>query len=372
MKRVLIDGTTISKKIDGLSQYILNVVKYIDTSDIDYTLIVRPNQCPEEYVEIFRSKGINIEEVMIPAIGPLREYKFRKYLREHQVYDAAFVPSNQFPVSLTIPSLYTIHDIIYEQYPEQLGKMGWLKSKFLHWNVSVGMKLSKKVIAVSNYTRQELLRIHGERYKEKIAVVYEGWEHLQQRHLNMPKCPIFERYLLYVGSSRGHKNLNGLMAAIHLCQDQIPCNMGLIIVGNNSMLSSHQLEQMETLNKQRKLIHLTGWISNDELSGFFQHAEGLIFPSLCEGFGIPVLEAYYYKLPLLLSNCSSLPEVAGDAAIYFTPHSPSDIADKIVSFINMDTEQKDQLIALESKRLLNFSWKNTAKEIDRMILELVN
>ena len=61
-----------------------------------------------------------------------------------------------------------------------------------------------------------------------------------------------------------------------------------------------------------------------------------------------------------------------DSPIYFTPHSPSDMADKIVSFINMDTEQKDQLIALESKRLLNFSWKNTAKEIDRMILELVN
>lgn len=372
MKRVLIDGTTISKKIDGLSQYILNVVKYIDTANIDYTLIVRPDQCPEEYLDIFKSKGIDIEEVMIPSIGPLREYRFRKYLREHQIYDAAFVPSNQFPVSLTIPSLYTVHDIIYEQYPEQLGKMGWLKSKFLHWNVSSGMQLSKKVIAVSNYTRQELLRIHGKKFQDKISVVYEGWEHLQQRHTHMPKCSIFDRYLLYVGSSRGHKNLNGLMAAIQLCKEQIPSDMGLIIVGNNSMLSSQQLHLIEKLNSQRKIIHLTGWISNDELSGYFQHAEGLIFPSLCEGFGIPVLEAYYYQLPLLLSNCSSLPEVAGDAAIYFNPLSPDDMADKIVSFINMESEEKKKLIALGSNRLLNFSWKITAKEIDKMLVELVN
>ena len=114
-----------------------------------------------------------------------------------------------------------------------------------------------------------------------------------------------------------------------------------------------------------KIIHLTGWLGDEELDSYFRHAKALIFPSLSEGFGIPVLEAYFYKIPLLLSNQASLPEVAGDAAIYFNPYDVNDIADKIVGFIQSDDHK--ELIEKQTQRKSLYSWQKTAEQIQGIV-----
>lgn len=371
MKRILIDGTTISRRIDGLTQYILNVVLHLDSEKNQYTLLVRPHECPEDYRLQFLAKGISIEEADIAPIGPKRDIQFASYMRRHTCYDAAFIPSNQYPIALHLPAIYVVHDLIYEEFPEQLGRMNRLKRWYLRMVVKVGLQRAQHVVAVSNYTRGEIIRCHGNRYGGNIHVIYEGWEHLLNQNLDKRKASIqidFQDYILYVGSSRGHKNLSRLIAAVKQCYHHLPEGTGIVIVGNTNMFTPVQIREIEELNRSKKMIQLTGWLSGEALVEYFRNAKGLIFPSLSEGFGIPILEAYYYKIPLLLSNQASLPEVAGDAAIYFNPYSIEDIANTIVQFVR----EKDHgdLIRRQSVRLQQYSWKKTSSEIEQLIESL--
>lgn len=366
-KRILIDATTVSHTIDGLTQYILNVMSNFDTTQADFTAIFRRNECPEFYKLHFISMGISIEEVDIEPIGPKRDWHFKQWLAlNEQRFDVAFCPSNQFPVAISIPTLYTVHDLIYEEFPEQLGGYSWLKRPYLHWNVSKGLDKAKAVIAVSQYTKSQILKYHPVTPDSKINVIYEGWEHLKNVEPAEIQAP-FAHYILYVGSSRGHKNLNRLIDTVASYPDLLPQGWGVVIAGNNKMFTDKQRDNIANVNNSRKKIYLTGWLTNNELAGYMKNADLFIFPSLSEGFGIPILEAYAYKIPLLLSNKASLPEVAADAAIYFNPYDVEDIADAIKKSINAD---HGQLIQRQTERLANFSWVKTAQQIQQLLLSI--
>ena len=122
---------------------------------------------------------------------------------------------------------------------------------------------------------------------------------------------------------------------------------------------------VQQINKQRPIIQITGWQKDCSLANYYRHAQALIFPSLSEGFGIPVLEAFFYRIPLLLSNQASLPEVAGDAAIYFNPYDVQDITNTILHF----TKQSDyaSLIERQTQRLALYSWKTTSQQLKNLL-----
>lgn len=372
MKHLLIDGTPISRHIDGLSQYILNVMLNWELArDYEYTLLVRPNECPPMYLRLFKEKGFRIEEVNIAPIGPKRDIQFARYLLKHRHFDAAFIPSNQFPLALHIPALYTIHDLIYEQFPEQLGRWKHFKRMYLRMVTHRGLSRAKQVVAVSQYTRNEILRYHGNQCESNIQVVHEGWEHLlffTNEAYGYPQDVQFSNYILYVGSSREHKNWGRLIKAIKQCYQNIPEDWGFVFIGNSKMLSTKLQQEIQEINKQRSIIQVTGWQEDKSLANYYRHAKALIFPSLSEGFGIPVLEAYFYRIPLLLSNQASLPEVAGDAAIYFNPYDVQDIAQTITQFIQQP--QHDDLIERQTERLSRYSWKNTSKQLKSLLQQI--
>lgn len=376
MKHILIDGTTVSRHIDGLTQYILNVVLRLDMKAARYTLLMREGECPDTYLQQIQARGIAVEMVQIAPIGPLRDWQFARYLRKRNDFDAILVPSNQYPIALRKKAVYVIHDLIYEEFEEQLGKWSKLKKWYLRKVVAAGLKFAQRVICVSEYTQSEVLRCYGTQYAEKMEVIYEGWEHLQNPQLKTEKEKIdkpFEEYILYVGSSRGHKNLARLIEAIgklKTTNDQLKstAHWGVVIVGNTKMFSAEQLTAINQLNAGHKVVELTGWVTDEQLAMYFRGASALIFPSLSEGFGIPVLEAYYYKIPLLLSNRASLPEVAGDAAIYFDAYNAEDIARAIREFIAQDDHT--ELIEKQTKRLALYSWQKTANRISEILESL--
>jgi len=363
-KNILIDGTTISMKMDGLSQYILNIVCNLNFNIANYTLIIRKNECPISYLEKFKALGIYIIEVNITPIGPVRDFQFYIFLCTHRKrFDAAFIPSNQFPIFIKIPTIYTIHDLIYEEFPEQLGKFRNIKRAYLHFVVKVGLRKSKTVIAVSNFTKSEIKRIHNFKDEEKIVVVYEGWEHLTKTKFNDQFIKPFSNYMLYVGSARGHKNLNNLIEALQIIKQKLPTNWGIVIAGNTSQLNEKQKQIIREFNSKKELIKLTGWLTEDELTNYFSYANSFIFPSLSEGFGIPVLESFYHKVPLLSSNKGSLPEVAGNAAIYFDPTNKLEIANTILNFISNEKDLSPVMILNGSERIKLFNWEDAGKTI---------
>lgn len=365
MKRILIDGTTISMRMDGLSQYILNVVSRLpQRDDRHYTVVVRPEECPETYLDKWRQRGIEIQTAPIAPIGPKRDRQFRKWVRTQRPYDALLAPSNQFPVGVKIPTVYVVHDIIYERYPGQLGKLAKAKRWWLHHNVAQGLRQAQAVVAVSQFTKQEILYFHPKTDKEKIQVVYEGWEHLQTPMKTVDVQVPFDNYILYIGSSRGHKNLQGLLEAISLCASRLPEGTGLVIAGDDRMLTEEQRKKIQKLNGK---VITTGWLDQAHLNAYSTHAKAIIFPSLCEGFGIPVLEAFYFRKPLLLSNASSLPEVAGDAALYFDPRQPEEMAEVILHAFRITDLERAEWISKGEQRLKQFSWQKTADEIEEIV-----
>lgn len=355
--------------MDGLSQYILNVTSRLPRhEDRHYTIVVRPDECPERFLDSWREQGMTVLTAPIAPIGPLRERQFKQWLRTQPSFDAALVPSNQYPLALAVPTVYVVHDIIYERYPNQLGKRAFWKRWWLHYNVAKGLQKASRVVAVSRFTKQEILHFHPQVDAQKISVVYEGWEHLENHSKTQTIDVPFREYILYVGSTRGHKNIQGLLDAMTITAPHLPEKTGLVIAGDDRMLNAHQRQQLENL---RDRVRMTGWLDSDALDAYCRQAKAMIFPSLCEGFGIPVLEAFYYRKPLLLSNASSLPEVAGDAALYFDPHQPEEIAARIEEALCMTADEQTKWIKKGEARLKVFSWQKTADEIDGMITNLL-
>lgn len=362
MKQILIDGTPISCQMDGLTQYILNVVLHLNMDIAQFTLLLRPEQCPAHYWTLLRASKLIIHEEDIAPIGPTRNIQFARYMRKHPYFDAAFIPSNQY-IYLRIPTLYVIHDLIYELYPEQLGKYSQLKRFYLHHLVKRGLTHAKRIITVSNHTRKEVMRCYGDYLNNKIDVIHEGWEHLL--HHPTPAQPAspppFEHYLLYIGSSRGHKNLTRLITAIH--STHLPEDWGLVLVGDMNHLPSLITQTIQT-NPQ---IHCTGYVPEEQKVWLYQHASAVIIPSLSEGFGLPILEALFYNKPLLLSNQAALPEIAGPTATYFNPFDICEIAETIQRHIRSNPCVNTTLY---QNRLAQFSWRTTAHKIGQILTTL--
>lgn len=360
MKQILIDGTPISSLIDGLTQYILNVVLRLDTSIAQYTLLLRHGQCPPDYLALLRASKIIIHEVNIAPIGPIRNIQFANYIRKHPHFDAAFIPSNQYPTSLRIPSVYVIHDLIYKHYPEQLGRWNQLKRLYLHHIVKHGVAKAKHIITVSNFTKNEVLHCYGEHLEKKINVIYEGWEHLSHHHTTSQPTitPPFKHFLLYIGSSRGHKNLPRLINAINATQ--LPKNWGLVLLGNMQHLP-HSTTKIAQINPQ---IYCAGYVPEEQKAWYYQQASAIILPSLSEGFGLPILETLFYNKPLLLSNQAALPEIAGQTAIYFNPFDSHEIAETIQHFIHSNQNINTKLY---QDKLAQFSWQKTANKISQLL-----
>lgn len=367
-KHILIDGTPVSRRMDGLSQYILNVVSCLpQRADTWYTIVLRPGECSDEYAEKWQRQGKEVLFAPIDPIGPGREYQFRRWLRTQPAFDAALIPSNQYPVFLPVPSVYVVHDLIYERYPDQLGRWAYAKRWWLHHNVAKGLQAATVVVAVSEYTRNEILRCHPTTDVAKIKVVYEGWEHLQQPVAREPLNLPLKDYILYVGNSRGHKNLQGLLDAMTIAQPYMNVGQGLVIAGDDRWLNKSQRAQIAALNGK---VVTTGWLTSAQLDACYRQAKAVVFPSLSEGFGIPVLEAFYYGKPLLVSKAASFPEVAGEAALYFNPVKPTEIAEKLIQALAMTEEERQQWADRGAQRLNTFSWQKTADEIETILQEI--
>lgn len=361
-KRVLIDGTTLVEQIDGLTRYALNVISRLDVSQLDITLLATPKN--QAWLEQQLPYPTQVAD--IAPIGPKRDYAFCQWLKKNQHnYDIFFEPSNQYPRGVQIPSLFVDHDVIYEEFPEQLGRLGKLKRLYLHHVVHRGLKQARKTICVSQYTKDDTMRYHGRKYEQKMVVIGEGWEHLEGTiQGDTSNCG---KYLFYLGSSRGHKNVRNLLRAVQLIQDEMKKQgYRLIITGRDD---NYQPEDRRLVQELGDVVEVSGWITDQEMEDYFRGAEALVFPSLSEGFGIPLLEAFYYHVPVVCSRKASLPEVAEEAALYFDPLKVEDIAQCLKDVI---TGQYDRagLIEKGQQRLQIYSWQKAACQITNELLSI--
>lgn len=367
-KTVLIDATTVVEKKDGLSQYIISLLaNFPDAAFETYEFIVLVNRGIQrsELWDVLNTGKFQIIEASIAPIGPKRDWDMFRFLLSHKNrFDLFHSTSNQYPICLK-NGIATVHDITFKKYLDSKWWTFNMGSRYLNLVIKKALRKSSAVIAVSEYTKQDLIRNYkiADTNRTKIKVIYEGWEHLVNtgEHTEPDSVPQVSNYLFYVGTTRLHKNMKNLLKAFDMAIAALPTDIKLVISGNETYLDEADRCTVDRINKAGARVIFTGFVSRAVLEHLFRNAEAFIFPSLSEGFGIPVLESFYFQKPLLCSNATSLPEIAGDAALYFNPQDPENISAVIVQFFN-NREKEEELVSRGNERLKLFSWKKAALE----------
>jgi glycosyltransferase involved in cell wall biosynthesis len=249
--------------------------------------------------------------------------------------------------------------------PHLLG--GFHKRLYAKFMFNAVKKKSSQIITVSEFSKREIIKCVGIK-AEKISVVYNGVESFWF-HVKMDERPHPKKYFLYVGNVKPHKNLCALLQAFDLLKNNI--DHDVVIVGQKHGFITQDKKIDHIAQKMMDRVHFTGYLSDSLLNQWVAHAEALVFPSLYEGFGLPPLEAMACGCPVLCSNAASLPEVCGDAALYFDPYQPKDIANKMEMLIN-NPSLRNELVEKGRSRARQFTWEKSAQQVINIINSLKN
>jgi glycosyltransferase involved in cell wall biosynthesis len=247
-----------------------------------------------------------------------------------------------------------IHDASVFAYPEAFSFNFLMKYRTLFQHFG---KLSNPIITVSEFSKREISR-YCNIDLESIVVIPPGHEHFLAiqpdpsiiHRLNIQYKP----FILSVGSNSPHKNTQILHSALETITR---IGYDLVIVGGSF---DHVFRSVE--ESWPPTVHVAGYISDGELRTLYEHASALIFPSFYEGFGLPVLEAMALGCPVICSNTASMPEVGGDAVLYFDPNQPEELCRQLVELMN-NSALRDGLQPKGILQAAKFSWQYTAKSI---------
>jgi len=261
-----------------------------------------------------------------------------------------------------IKNVTTVHDFMYEKY---LPKYNF--KRIIHSSQKYSaLKHSDYIIGVSKNTLDDMLRYYSEFRNKKMRVVYHG--------INSDFYPIekkkdfiiiqnyklyYNSYFFYFGNRKGYKNFGLLIKAYSNLLKNNKDIPNLVIAGGGSF-SKEEIKLLREKEVSSKIIKLKE-IDNNELNLLYNYCSGFIYPSLYEGFGMPVIEAMQAGAPVICSNSSSLPEVAGEAAIFINPNNVSELESAL--YYLLDNNTRKDLIELGLKQSRKFSWKKTYKGI---------
>lgn len=268
-----------------------------------------------------------------------------------------FSPLPEIPVGMGCRSVAVVMDLIPLRFPNSKSALTQYFRHVLPWV----LQRSVHLVCISQATAQDVVtRFHiPERKVTTIPLAYDA-EHF--RPLDLPR----QNYVLYVGRPDPHKNLRRVIQAMA----QVPGDLQLWIVGGYDRRYTPELQALgESLGLAQRLRFLD-YVPYGDLPRLYSQAMALVFPSLWEGFGLPVLEAMACGTPVITSNCSSLPEVAGDAAILVDPYQVGEIAAAIES-IARDTGLAQRLVSAGLAQAQQFSWAKTGQATAQVLAGLL-
>ena len=279
--------------------------------------------------------------------------------------DLLFVPAHVLPFSWrprsSPPSVMTVHDLGYEYFPEAHTP---LQRLYLKWSTRYAVRRARRLICVSQATRSDLMRLYGAS-ESKLDVIYEGEV---RRRSPLPDQGIACRaslgvtgpYMLFLSTLQPRKNVIRLIRSLaHLVQTR-EFELDLVLAGQLGWLSepiAHAARHSPVAHR----IHLLGYVDEDEAAALYAGARFFCYPSLHEGFGLPVLEAQSVGVPVMTSRHSSLPEVAGDAALLVDPEDEEEIAAAMLR-LSEDEDLRQELIRKGYENVKRFSWPKAARE----------
>jgi len=341
----------------GTENYSWNLIQALAKVDKNNRYVCYFNSYPQ--ILDISQPNISTKVIRAPRFWTQGRLAFECFIRPP---DILFVPAHTIPVIRRpgLKTIVTIHDLgseflaEYHKFPQKL---------YLNWSTEFVAKNATHLIAVSESTKKDLsrsLKVPGKR----VSVVYEGistetfypresWEIKAAK----AKYGVNKSYFLYVGTIQPRKNLVLLIQAFAKANLR---GVDLVLAGSRGWLTKEIYQAPEKFSIKDK-VHFLGYVPDDDLSALYSGAKSLLFPSLYEGFGLPILEAFASRCPVLTSNQGATAEVAGKAALLVNPKDVNDIAAKIKK-LSTNEKLRNSLIAKGAERVKEFSWEKTAKE----------
>ena len=365
--KVAIDARDLANVITGVARQVLNLVRYF------------PELAPEAEFYLYSDKAITVpfshprlHQQLLTGHRWLWKQLWMPIEQVRSQIDLFYVPSYSTPVFNPRKSVVTIHDMIYTRHPEWTDRLERWRFATI---VKHSARFASRIIAVSETTRRDILELTGIS-PVKVVVIYPG---LDTQFHQVPetdltriarRLDISDPFVLYVGSLHHRRNIGRLIQAFAAVKEKLRLPHKLVLSGLNQFQFS-ELEQWIADTQLVNEVLYFGYVTDEELVALYNLAEIFVFPSLYEGFGLPVLEAMACGTPVVTSNVSSLPEVAGDAAILVDPTSTAELATAIERLLT-DLPLRHEMIARGLERCQKFSWRKAAQDTIALFREAVS
>ena len=368
--KIAIDARPLASPRTGVGNYILALITNLISSNQShqYHLYGISNILEDPFAPINPSTlADNIDRKAFYAAFPFNNTinrfvkVYRRLVLRSLDIDIFFGTGFKGIFGRSFKTIITIHDMAHKHYPDYIEPK---ILRYLQGGLFNDAQMADLIITVSESTKRDVIKFFNIN-ENKIRVIYHGIDgrfrpiYNKDMLINIQrKYNLSNKFLLYVGTIQPRKNILGLIKAYRVLLEDSKINHDLVIVGEHGW-GYKEIHQLIKYLELEKRVIFTGYISNNDLTCFYNLADVFVFPSYYEGFGFPVLEAMACGTPVVTSSASSLLEVAGDAAILVDPNSVEDIAGGIRRLLSDD---KCRNICIEKglKRVGKFNWRTTA------------
>ena len=289
-------------------------------------------------------------------------------VHKHRV-DILHCTSNTAPMFVNVPLVLTLHDIIYLEnfkfisYKSTVYQL--IGNFYRRWVVPRILNKSEVIVTVSNTEKSTIVQKYPE-LSDKVKVVYNSYGEyfkyppVQKEEEIIAKYNLPEKYIFCLGNQSPKKNLSNILKGYFLFLEKTEEKIPLVLADHSP--GDIFLLLNSASSKYRPYLRFIGYVSNSEIPIIYKNSEMFLYPSIRESFGIPLLEAMAMKTPVLTSNISCMPEIAGRSAFLADPFNPSSIANGIEALLH-NQKLRNTLIERGSQRIKIFSWENSARQM---------
>jgi glycosyltransferase involved in cell wall biosynthesis len=354
----------------GIGTYIRNLLRHLARLDsqTEFVILCRPED---------RNTLAAVGENFRPVPETSGNYSIAEQIKipwalKREGVTLFHAPHYVLPPLVRCASVVTIHDCIHLMFPEYLpNRMAFTYAK---WSISHASKCATRVMTVSESSKRDILRF-VDTEPDKIDVIYNAYderfaiEPLEDHVVRVrERYQLHDEFVLYAGNVKPHKNLERLIEAFHLVRARGLDRLKLVLTGDE--ISKYTaLRRAVHQHQLHKYVRFLGFVPEETLAVMYRLAGVFVFPSLYEGFGLPPLEAMASGTPVVTSNVSSMPEVAGDAAVLVDPYDPRAIADGIYSVLT-DEKLRREMVHKGIARAGQFSWEQSVRRVRQIYGEV--
>ena len=364
----------LKSRLEGIGWFTYESLKRICTSHPEHEFIfIFDRKYDEEF--------IFSDNVTPVVVGPQARHPFLyliwfelsipRILKKYKA-DIFLSPDGYLSLSTKVPSISVIHDLNFEYYPKDISFINRLFYKNMF---PLFANKSDRILTVSNYSKSDICRLYNID-SDKVDVAYNGVKNVY-KSVSTDKQRIIRReissgeaYFVFVGALNPRKNLVGLFSAFDIYKQKSQSKTKLVIVGNKMRWTKDIQQTYEQMQFKSEVVFL-GHLSPERLNQVVASSIALVYVSYFEGFGIPIIEAFKAETAVITSNVTSMPEVAGDAALIVDPFNYSEIAEAMQK-LEEDETLRTSFIEKGKLRAKDFSWDNTAKVIWESIITVNN